>query len=167
MHIIEIIERMIWPGLAATGFAILFNVPQRTLWVIFSMGALCGLTKLTALSLGLDVITSSFLGASVVGLLSIPASFSRHSPSYVFAIPSVISMIPGAFAYRTMLGLLKLTENMDQAAYSEILNNTISNGLKAIFVLLSLAVGVSLPLLISRQESAKELIEKLHITTKH
>lgn len=161
MEIIQILERMIWPGLAAIGFAILFNVPKRTLWVIYAMGAMCGLTKLTALHLGVDIVTASFLGAIVVGFLSIPAAHSKHSPMYVFAIPSVISMIPGAFTYRALLGLMRLTTTMDAATYTDTLQQTTSNGLKAIFILLSLAVGVALPMLITRRESAKEIVAGL------
>ncbi len=44
--VLQIIERMIWPGLAAVGFAILFNVPQRTLIVIFGMEELLCKTRL-------------------------------------------------------------------------------------------------------------------------
>lgn len=165
MDILQILERMLWPGLAAIGFAILFNVPQRTLWVIFGMGAMCGLTKLTALHFGIDIVTASFLGAIVVGFLSIPAAQSKHSPMYVFAIPSVISMIPGAFTYRALLGLMKLTTETDTVTYTETLQQTTSNGLKAIFILLSLAVGVALPMLITRRESAKEIVASLHQDT--
>ncbi len=164
MDYIEIIERMIWPGLAAIGFAILFNVPRRTLIVIYGMGAVCGVTKYVSMESGLGVIMASFLAAIVVGFLSIPAASNKQSPMYVFAIPSIISMIPGAFAYRALQGLIKLTGSLSPTEYVDVLQSTTSNGLKAIFVLSCISVGVSFPMLISRHDSAQEIIK--HIVKK-
>ncbi|MCW3789037.1 threonine/serine exporter family protein [Plebeiibacterium sediminum] len=161
MDILQIIERMIWPGLAAVGFAILFNVPQRTLLLIFGMGAACGVTKFMSMELGLEVVLATFLAAIVVGFLSIPAADNKHSPMYVFAIPSIISMIPGAFSYRAMLGLIKLTGHLSTEEYIQVMQETTSNGLKAVFVLLSIAVGVSMPMILLRHDSAQEIMARI------
>lgn len=158
MDFIPIIEHMIWPALAAVGFAILFNVPRRTLIVILGMGAVCGLVKYLTMIWGLEVITATFLSAIIVGFLSIPAANNRHSPMYVFSIPSIISMIPGAFSYRAILGLVKLTKELSYTEYVDVMQQTTSNGLKAVFVLLSIAVGVALPMLLTRHESARAII---------
>ncbi len=165
MDILQIIERMIWPGLAAVGFAILFNVPQRTLIVIFGMGAVCGVTKFLSMEFGLEVVLATFLSATIVGFLSIPAANNKRSPMYVFAIPSIISMIPGAFSYRAMLGLIKLTGKVSPDEYMQVMQETTSNGLKAVFVLLSIAVGVSMPMILLRHDSAQEIVA--HIVKRH
>ncbi len=165
MEILQIFERMLFPGLAAVGFAILFNVPQRTLIVIFGMGAVCGITKFLTMEFGGDVILGTLTAAVAVGFLSIPAANNKKSPMYVFAIPSIISMIPGAFSYRAMLGLIKLTGELQQDEYVQVLHQVTSNGLKAVFVLLSIAAGVALPMLITRHESAQEIIS--HIVKKN
>ncbi|TAJ10714.1 threonine/serine exporter [Marinilabiliaceae bacterium JC017] len=157
MELLVFFEKWIWLGFAAIGFAILFNVPLRTLWVIFLMGALGGALKLFIMKLGGGIIIGSFFGAVLVGILSIGAGHYKHSPPFVFAIPSVIPMVPGAFAYRMMLGLVRLTNNTDQTTFSQLLNDTVDNGLKAFFVLLVLALGVSTPMLITRQQSAKNI----------
>nr|WP_319397601.1 threonine/serine exporter family protein [uncultured Carboxylicivirga sp.] len=158
MTALSIFEHMLYPALASIGFAILFNVPKRTLIVILGMGAICGLTKYLSMQLGLQVISATFVAAITVGFLSIAAAQNKLSPMYVFAIPSIISMIPGAFAYRTILGLIQLTEELQTDQYLEVLHNVTSNGLKAIFVLLSISVGVSLPMLLTRHESAREIV---------
>lgn len=164
MDFIGVIEHMIWPGFAAVGFAILFNVPRRTLIVTLGMGSVCGLVKYLTMNWGLEVITATFLSAIVVGFLSIPAAHNRHSPMYVFSIPSIISMIPGAFSYRAMLGLMKLTRELSYDQYVDVMQQTTSNGLKAVFVLLSIAVGVALPMLLTRHESARAIVQ--HIVKK-
>lgn len=164
MNWIEFLEKWIWLGFAAIGFAILFNVPRRTLWVIFVMGALGGATKLLTLKMGGSIVLASFLGATLVGFLSIPAAHIKHSPPFIFAIPSVIPMVPGAFAYQMMLGLIRLTNNVGGDSYTQLLESTVNNGLKALFVLMALAIGVSVPMLITRSESAKKLKVSLRFT---
>ncbi len=166
MNVLSIFEHMLWPALASVGFAVLFNVPQRTLVVILGMGAVCGLTKFVSMEMGVHVITATLIAAITVGFLSIAAAQNKLSPMYVFAIPSIISMIPGAFAYRTMLGLIQLTGDLNPEQYVEALHNVTSNGLKAVFVLLSISVGVSLPMLLTRHESAREIVAHI-VKRKH
>lgn len=156
MAIVELIEKSIWAGLAALGFAILFNVPVRTLFAIWALGALGGLIKFTGLELGTNIILASLLGASAIGIVSISVAHNVHSPPLIFSIPAVIPMMPGAFAYRMMLGLIDIT-----VGEVSDLNTTIievaQNGLKVTFILLSLAVGVAIPMLITRKETAKQI----------
>ena len=156
-------ESWIWLGFASVGFAILFNVPLRTVWVIFLLGALGGTLKLLTMKLGGGIILGSFFGAMLVGFLSIYAAHFRHAPPFVFAIPSVIPMVPGAFAYRMMLGIIRLTEDVDHATFTQLLDDTVTNGLKTFFVLMALALGVSAPMLLTRRESAKQIKVPLKI----
>lgn len=157
MEWIPFLEHWIWLGFAAVGFAILFNVPIRTLWVIFTLGAIGGSLKLVTMKLGGGIILGSFFGAMLVGFLSIYAAHNRHAPPFVFAIPSVIPMVPGAFAYRMMLGIIRLTSDVDQATFDTLIHGTVNNGLKALFVLMALSLGVSAPMLLFRRSSAKEI----------
>ncbi len=157
MEWVTFFEKWIWFGFAAVGFAILFNVPKRTLWVIFIMGAVGGVAKILTMQLGGGIILGSFAGAMLVGFLSIGAAHFKHSPPFVFAIPSVIPMVPGAFAYRMMMGIIRLTGEVDHATFNQLLIETVNNGLKALFVLMALSLGVSAPMLLTRRESAKKL----------
>lgn len=150
-------EKCIWFGLAAVGFGILFNVPFRTLLPIFIMGALGGFTKVALLHVGINIVAGSLFGATLIGFLSIPFAHKKHAPPPMFAIPAVIPMVPGVLAYRMMLGLIDLAADTDPAAYNQILSETIHNGLKVMFILMSLAIGVALPMLVTRKESAKEI----------
>ncbi|OIR12116.1 hypothetical protein GALL_63670 [mine drainage metagenome] len=74
----------------------------------------------------------------------------------IFAIPSVIPLIPGVFAYRTMLGLIKLTGNIG-ADYNQILSETVNNGAKTLFIIMSLSLGVAIPMHVMRKESVKKI----------
>lgn len=157
MEWLLLLEKGLWFGLAAVGFAILFNVPVRTLIPIFIMGALGGITKLQMLNLELNVIISTLLGATLIGFLSILFAHKKHAPPPIFAIPAVIPMVPGIFAYRMMLGLISLAGDVNPDTYHQILSETINNGLKVMLILMSLAGGVGIPMLITRKESAKNI----------
>lgn len=145
-----------WFGFAALGFAVLFNVPPRALVAVWLLAVAGGFVKLVTLGLGLGPVTASLLGASTIGVLSIPAAHNRHAPPMVFSIAAVIPMVPGVFAYRTMIGLVQLTGEVD-SAYQQALSETINNGAKALFILMALAVGVALPNIVMRLDSAKQM----------
>jgi uncharacterized membrane protein YjjB (DUF3815 family) len=70
-------------------------------------------------------------------------------------------MIPGAFAYRMMLGLMQLSGTaISNETYLKTLAETTNNGLKTMFILMALAVGVAIPMLISRRETIKKIRHK-------
>lgn len=153
--ILELLLKGFWSGIAAIGFAILFNVPLRTLFPIGMMGALGGLIKFGAMFMGVEIVFASFIGATVIGIISIQMAHMKKSPPLVFSIPGVIPMVPGAFAYRMMLGLIALIELEDTNAYLQTLIDMVNNGAKMVFILMALAIGVSVPMLITRKESIK------------
>lgn len=150
------IEKGFWGGCAAVGFAVLFNVPVRALFTVFLLGAIGCFLKFSLISFEVHVVLAAFVGASVIGLLSVPAAHLKHTPPLIFSIPAVIPLVPGIFAYRTMLGIMKLSAPIGEN-YNQILSETINNGTKAAFIVMALAVGVGIPNLITRKESAKQI----------
>ena len=153
----HLLEKYLWFGVAAVGFAVLFNVPKRSLPAIFVIAGLGGITKLWVAGLGASVIGATLAGATLIGFFSIPLAHRIHVPPFIFSIPAVIPMVPGTFAYRMMIGLVKLAGDIDPATYDRILSETINAGLKVMLILMSLAGGVAIPMLISRKESAKNI----------
>ena len=161
LEILMILEKGIWFGFAALGFAVLFNVPKRALLIVWLIGAAGGLTKLLLMQYTIGIVIATFAGASLVGILCVSAAHNKHAPPLVFSIPAVIPMIPGAFAYKMMLGLMKLSETaISNTTYYQILAETTSNGLKTVFILMALAAGVAIPMLISRKETVKKIRHK-------
>ena len=156
MILIEILIKSFWAGIAAIGFAILFNVPRRTLFQIWCIGAMGGLIKFTAVNYEMGVVFASFLGAVAVGIVAIQMAHLRDSPPLVFSIPSVIPMVPGVFAYKFMLGMIALTSIEKTDIYLQTLIETVNNGSKMMFVLISLGTGVAIPMLLTRKESIKK-----------
>ena len=158
MDWIALLEKGFWAGFAALGFAILFNVPQRTLMMIWAMGALGGITKFFLLNLDVNIVLASLAGATLIGVLSVYAAHNKQAPPLVFSTPSVIPMVPGAFAYRMMLGCMTLAGTpTNSQTYVNTLAETTNNGLKAIFILIALSAGVAIPMLVTRKDTFKRI----------
>ncbi|WP_407429923.1 threonine/serine exporter family protein [Arcticibacter sp.] len=155
MEYLILLEKCIWLGMAAIGFAVLFNVPSRALGYIGILGALGGIVKVLMTQQDVSVILGTLFGAILIGFLGIPFAHKTNCPPPVLAIPAVIPMIPGKFAYKMMIGLINLSGDIDQATYTHVMSETLNNGLKVMFILMSIAGGVGIPLLIARRDTAK------------
>ena len=151
-----LLQKGLLGGLAAVGFAILFNVPNRSLIYTYILGTMAVFIKFLLLGIDVNIILATFAGAIVVGILSPFTSKWKHTPPMIFSIASVIPMIPGIFLYRMMLGFIRLVSNNSDTEFLQTLEFTFSNGLKAAFILMALAMGISLPYIILKKESFHE-----------
>ncbi|MGL5111804.1 MAG: threonine/serine exporter family protein [Flavobacterium sp.] len=159
MVILAFLEKGIWLGCAALGFGMLFNVPKRALFSIFLIGALGGLMKFFMMEFEIGIVLSTLCGATLIGFLSVFAAYNRNCPPITFSIPAVIPMIPGLYAYKSMIGFIALTSEKDPIAYARVFFEALNNGLTAFFVLMVLATGVAVPLLVTRKTTVKRINE--------
>ena len=148
-----LVEQSAWAGVAATGFAMLFNVPPRRLWVCalnatLAFAARGGLVVVQLESLEL----SSLYAATLVSFLSVFWGRRLHAPPLVLVIPAVIPLVPGALAFNTVRDLLLLTlhSRYDDVA---LLGSAVTHGLKAMLVTGAMALGVALPSVVLRPKT--------------
>ena len=156
--ILKLIELSIWSGIAAVGFGILFNIPKKAIFTVFILGFASGLTKSILLNFHVNIVIASFIGALLVGFMSMPLAHKIHQPPVVFSIPAIIPMIPGFYAYKTVLSIMNFTFlETDQVKRLELVDAIFSNGFTMLFVLISITVGVLFPLLILRKSTVKKV----------
>jgi len=96
---------------------------------------------------GLDISLATFVAATFIGLLSIVFARIIHCPAEVFSFPSLLPMIPGMFAYRTILSVIRFMQSTDVLKSQHFMMDFFHNGMTTLFILLALVVGVSLPIL--------------------
>jgi uncharacterized membrane protein YjjB (DUF3815 family) len=146
-----LVQNTFWAGVAALGFAILFNVPARTL----ILGAICGAAGYAVRS-GLvqagisGVEMATLIAAMLVSLLGVLFGRRWHVPPVVFVIPGVIPLIPGALAFRTMIDILVLTTDGLQSNET-ILTATATNAIKTLLIVGAIASGIAVPSLLLRR----------------
>ncbi|NRD22211.1 threonine/serine exporter family protein [Winogradskyella litoriviva] len=154
--LLELLEVSAWAGIAAVGFGILFNIPRKAIFTVFLLGFGAGFIKFILLHFDINIILASFIAASFVGILSLPLAHGIHQPPVVFSIPAVIPMIPGYFAYETVLSIMSFTFlDKNDSKRIVFMEDIFSNGFTMLFILISLTIGVSLPLLLLRKHTVK------------
>ena len=141
---------------AATGFAILFNVPVHTLIVCAVGGAVAVLTRnILMYNFGVSLALSSFCGALMVGMASIYMVHKVHVPAHVISIPPIIPMVPGVLMYKTVIGAISLDAAAPVNDQLPILIQTFDSGIKVGMTLLGLSLGIAIPNILGRIYSAK------------
>ena len=135
-------------AIAAIGFAVISNPPKNAILVSAILAALGHSLRFFLIKSGLDISLATFVAATFIGLLSIIFARIIHCPAEVFSFPSLLPMIPGMFAYRTILSLIRFMQNSDVIKTQGFMLDFFHNGLTTLFILLALVVGVSLPILL-------------------
>lgn len=143
--------------LIAFGFGFLFNCPKRSLLAAGLLGALGHGIRFILLQLGMSLIGGTLIGALIIGFSGIWLSHKIHNPPIVFSMPACITMIPGLFAYRTMLGFIKIADPGQLKNDPDLLPDTMHNLVLAASLLFVLAIGTSVVVLVFRKKSAKEI----------
>jgi len=156
----EFVQAIIYDGLfaavAAIGFAIISNPPRKALAIAAFLAAVGHGLRYYLLHSDLfnvDIATASFFAAIAIGLLSIPFARYVHCPAEVFSFPALLPMIPGMFAYKSILFLTKFLQSKDQTASFQYIEQFFRNGITTIFVLFALVVGVAIPIFLFHRQS--------------
>jgi uncharacterized membrane protein YjjB (DUF3815 family) len=146
------IADLVWSGLAALGFAILFNVPKRLLPGCFLCGALGHMLRTLLASTGVSVEFSTLMGAAAIGFISVYLSNRTGVPASIFAITGAIPLVPGVFAYQTIVGLLSATAAVSDQS-TDLLVAAIINGVRTGIILGAIAFGIAAPMLLFRRSN--------------
>jgi uncharacterized membrane protein YjjB (DUF3815 family) len=129
----------------AVGFAMVFNVPKKMLIYCAVGGAFAHSFRFLLMHFGLPIEWATLAASSSMGFLGLYWSRKHLIPRPVFTVASVIPMIPGSFAFTTVVGIVQL----NSGGYSlELIQIVIENGLRTLFILAALSFGLALPSLL-------------------
>ncbi len=135
----------IFSSIPAVAFAMLFNVPAKYLPLAALGGSLAHITRTICTSyLGIGIVGASFIASSVISVLFILIAPRICVPRPVFTVASIVPIIPGKFAYLTLLSLIKMHENIG-AESSEHVVSFFENGIITSFVMLAIGMGIAMP----------------------
>jgi uncharacterized membrane protein YjjB (DUF3815 family) len=129
-------------GLAATGFAIVFNVPKVSLKFCAAGGAIAFGTRLVLLHFGLQIELATFLASTVIGMVALYWSRKYLVPRPVYTVAAIIPMIPGTYAFSAMISLVDMNTH---GVTQQLIEIFVFNGLKAIAILGAITLGLALP----------------------
>lgn len=138
-------------------WGVLFGTPKRILLVAGLMGGMGHCLRFILLQLDFGLISSTLAGSVAIGLIGIVAAHKVHNPPVVFTMPACITMIPGMYAYKTMLAGIKVTDLSTVQADPYILITMAHNFMLTVSLLFTLAIGICIAALLFRKTSVREI----------
>ncbi|QCX33318.1 threonine/serine exporter [Caloramator sp. E03] len=97
---------------------IIFNIQKKNLVWAGVCGGLSWITYISIYKYTNGVVFSTFIGAIVVGFYSETMARILKTPAFVFSIPGIFPLVPGAGAYFTVLYLVN--NNYSSAAVKAV-----------------------------------------------
>lgn len=146
-----LIHDMAFAAIPAVGFALVFNVPVKALKYCAIGGALGYGCRYILMHFGVPIEWATFCGASLIGAIGVYWSQRFMAHPKVFTVAGIIPMVPGSFAFKAMIAFVEI----NSLGFNEHLWATaVNNGIKAIFIIGALAIGLAMPrLLFNRTKS--------------
>lgn len=142
-----VLQDAFWSALAAAGFAILFNVPRRALPGCAVGGAVGHAIRTVLIHLGLDIALATLIGATIIGFLGMYFARRWKLPATIFTVSAAVTMVPGTFAYNTMIGILEVSSASPETGNVALVQASI-NAIKTGLILGAIAVGIVAPTLL-------------------
>jgi uncharacterized membrane protein YjjB (DUF3815 family) len=153
--LLHICHQSFFGGIAATGFAVLFNCKPRNLPFYFGAGALGLATRTIGQEFGLSLAVASFFAAL---LLAIIDRSIRNFPSpggSVLPLVGAIAMLPGSLAAKVFVSVFAFLRT-GQSRGAEAVITTWEDLMMLIFTLAALGTALALPSLISAAKTKGE-----------
>ena len=150
LQLLSVPEDALFSALAALGYLFLFNVPGRIAWACVVCGVASHTTRTLCMHLGLDILSGTLIGALAAGFLA--QGFARHfrAPAVAFAFPGVVAMIPGAFAFRVVIGCLQIVA-AGAAAATTLVTETLALSVSCLLMVAAIALGIAAPLILTKK----------------
>lgn len=141
----------------AVCWGVLFGAPRRVLWVAGVLGGCGHALRFLLIHSGSGLVFSTLVASVAVGLAGIVFAHKVDNPPVVFTMPACITMIPGLYAYRSMLGGIKIVDDRIVRKTPEILLEIAHNVMLTFSLLAMLAIGISVSVLLFRKRSVKDI----------
>ena len=131
-----------WSAIPAVGFAMIFAVPPRMLKYCALGGAFAHSLRMLLIHFGIPIEWATFMTTTLIGMIFVYISRRILAPRPVFTVACIIPMIPGKFAFNTIIAVLSMNSG---GVTEKLLQAGIENGLKTLFILFALCFGLAVP----------------------
>jgi uncharacterized membrane protein YjjB (DUF3815 family) len=139
----ELLQDMTLAAVPAVGFALVFAVPARMLGYCAMGGAVGhGLRFLLTRAGGMPIEWATLLAAAVVSLIGVQLANRLRAHPKVFTVAAMIPMVPGVPLFTALLAVVEINRT---GVTDALLQTAISSGLRALFIIGALAVGLAMP----------------------
>ncbi|MBR3663903.1 MAG: threonine/serine exporter family protein [Desulfovibrio sp.] len=133
----------------AVGFSVNFRPSRKILLAAAILAPIGHVSRLLLMQVPFGIVSATMFASMAIALCSMPISRFWHIPAEMFIFPSLLPMVPGMHAYKTILGILQI---LNEKTDPHFLSLVVYNGLTTLFVMGALVIGASLPLIVFRED---------------
>jgi uncharacterized membrane protein YjjB (DUF3815 family) len=152
--VLKVVQDALFAAIAAIGFAAISNPPKvafKYCALISAVGHALRFTLVTLL--GLHVVWGSSISAFVIGCMAVFSARKVKCPPETFAYPSLLPMIPGMYAYRSLQAFLMVLGQKDESAFSHYAYLLQYNGTTCAFIIFAMVLGQMIPIFLFKNRS--------------
>lgn len=135
----------LWAMPAALGFAVLFNVPPRSLRACCLLALAGHVTRKLAMVTGADLVLATLLAGCVIGFLARSWANRVGVTPAVFSVSAAIPLVPGTLLYKAVHALLLIVSTGGSA---NLLIDAGTSAVRGGLTVMALALGIVSPLLL-------------------
>ena len=156
MNLLQILHQAFFGGIAAAGFAVLFNCHPRMLPLCFGAGALALAVRTAGQELGASLAVASFIAALSIAILDKMWEDFPSPRGSVLAVVGTIPMVPGSLAAKVFISVfafLRTGQGPGVGDSTAAILETVAtwdNLMMLIFTLAAIGTGLALPSLVPR-----------------
>lgn len=103
--------------------------------------------------LSFNIVSATFFAAFVAGFGALASARLLRVPAEVISLPSVIPMIPGLYAYQTILSFEAFYKNANPELAMKYMVEMVKNLFNTSFITLALAIGITFSLFVFYEQS--------------
>lgn len=152
--IVQIILEAIFAGLSALGFALISDPPKKLIIYTVILASIGRGIRYTIMALfGIGIVMSTFIVSLLIGFLGIYFAHKVRCSMEVISFPALLPMIPGVYAYKTIISSVLYGQATTVVDKHKYLINMFDNGVISVGVITALAIGVTVPFLIFYEKS--------------
>lgn len=154
----DLLQDGFFAAIAAVGFASISNPPRRAYpccALLAAMGHAVRHGLMQEDLLGMHIIGASTLAAFCIGMLAVWLANIAKCPAETCFFPSLLPMIPGMYAYRTVEALAMCLYYQEEAIFNHWFYLLVFNGFTCTFIILGMVVGANIPIFLFKKISFK------------
>ncbi len=152
------ISTIILGGLAASiasiGFSIVTLSPKSSFIYVPILAFIGMVSRTLCMEFGFKIALATFFAALIVGIVGIFFGRKGRCPAEVYCVPSLLPMVPGKWAYGSLLGLIDFM-SVGQEEGGKYLLSIQSNTIMTMMIMFALGVGVAIPIFLFGKKPVK------------
>ncbi len=147
--VLSIIKDAIFAGIAGVGFGSISNLPRKAFPYCALIAGIGHAFRFYLINYsGVGIIWASLAAGLTIGGLSVLTGIVIKQPTESLSFPALLPMIPGMYAYRTVLNLIKCISTKDETTFTHSFYLMSDNLLTGVMIIIMLAIGAVIPILL-------------------